>query len=92
MLRFVSKSFRSNDEDFLFSLSFRIIALAGSPCYIDVHTLYFSCGPLQLLVLVFKHFISLWVCNFYCGQCELMVNDLKINLISSLIQQCIMYT
>jgi len=85
MLHFISKSFHSRDEDFLFSHSFCIIALAVSPCYINVHTLYFFCGPLQLLVLVFKNFVSLWVCNFYCGQCEFMVNDLKINLISSLI-------
>ena len=55
MLHFISKSFHSNDEDFLFSLSFCIIAVAGSPCYVNVHTLYFFCGPLQLLVLVFKN-------------------------------------
>ena len=89
MLHFISKSSHASDEDFLFSLSFCIIAVAGSPCYINVYTLYFFCGPLWLLVLVFKNFVSLWVCNVYSGHCEFMVNDLKINLISSLIQQCI---
>jgi hypothetical protein len=64
MLHFISVSFHSNDEDFLFSLSFCITAIAVSPCYIKVHTLYFFCGLLQLLVLVFKNFVSLSVCNF----------------------------
>jgi hypothetical protein len=88
MLHFISKRFHSND-DFMFSLSFCLIAIADSPCFINVHILYFFFVPLELLVLVFKNAVSLWVCNFYYGSCEFMVNDLKINLSSSLLQQCI---
>jgi len=55
------------------------------------YLVFFSVAHYNFWFLCLKNVVSLWVCNFYCGQCELMVNDLKINLISSLIQQCIIH-